>query len=358
MRLISTEPEFTWAGTLFIVIAFAVFGLGQSISWTARRRSWRRPGVTTARVAGAVLGLAIFGGAGSLMLPTVLFGGLAVWRTDWARLGRVLAGRVALPTIALVAAGLIDELGWGLRASPAWPGLSPFTASCSSPSVRPSRRTQTAGGCPVPFGSPSSSPGRSAGSSPPCRWSASDLVHLREQLTNQEQHMNITRIAAVAAVGAVVGSARFTEDGRGRVHVSVQVTGLAPGLRGIHVHESGACTPTFDAAGSHHNPLAQLHGAHAGDLPNLIVSRNGHGRLHATVDSFTLSAGPTGAFDADGSSLVVHALPDDRVTQPTGGSGARVVCGVIVRNQCRVRQHSRRCNHPGPGVRRHSSRPT
>jgi Cu-Zn family superoxide dismutase len=178
--------------------------------------------------------------------------------------------------------------------------------------------------------------------------------------------MNITRIAAVAAVGAlgaltvaatvaahsdadaaraaraeatlvdatgaVVGSARFTEDGRGRVHVSVQVTGLAPGLHGIHVHAAGACTPTFDAAGSHHNPLAQLHGAHAGDLPNLIVSRTGRGRLHATVDSFTLSAGPTGAFDADGSSLVVHALPDDRVTQPTGGSGARVVCGVIVRN--------------------------
>ena len=50
----------------------------------------------------------------------------------------------------------------------------------------------------------------------------------------------------------------------------------------------------------------------------------------ATVDSFTLSPGPTGAFDADGSSLVVHALPDDGVTQPTGGSGARVVCGVIV----------------------------
>jgi len=115
MRLISTEPEFTWAGTLFIVIAFAVFGLGQAISWTARRRSCRRPGVTVARVAGAVLGLVIFGGAGSIMLPTVLFGALAVWRTDWARLARVLAGLVALPTTVLIGASLIGDLGWGFR---------------------------------------------------------------------------------------------------------------------------------------------------------------------------------------------------------------------------------------------------
>jgi len=134
----------------------------------------------------------------------------------------------------------------------------------------------------------------------------------------------------VDASGTVVGSARFSEDGRGRVHVIVRVSGLTPGLHGIHVHGAGACTPTFDAAGSHHNPLSRLHGEHAGDLPNLTVNRGGHGRLQATVDSFTLSAGPTGAFDGDGSSLVVHALPDDGVTQPTGGSGARVVCGVIV----------------------------
>jgi Cu-Zn family superoxide dismutase len=135
----------------------------------------------------------------------------------------------------------------------------------------------------------------------------------------------------VDATGAVVGSARFVEDAAGRVHVVVRVSGLTTGLHGIHVHGTGACTPTFDAAGSHHNPLGQLHGEHAGDLPNLDVNANGHGRLSATSDSFTLSAGPTGAFDANGSALVVHALRDDFVTQPTGGSGARVACGVITR---------------------------
>ena len=133
----------------------------------------------------------------------------------------------------------------------------------------------------------------------------------------------------VDATGAVVGSARFMEDRAGRVHVVVRVSGLTPGPHGIHVHATGACAPTFDAAGSHHNPLGRLHGEHAGDLPNLRVNVNGHGRLSATSASFTLSAGPTSALDANGSALVVHALPDDFVTQPTGGSGARVACGVI-----------------------------
>ena len=33
----------------------------------------------------------------------------------------------------------------------------------------------------------------------------------------------------------------------------------------------------------------------------------------------------------DGSSLVIHAAPDDFKTDPTGNSGARVACGVIVK---------------------------
>ena len=125
MRLISTDPEFTWAGTLFIVIAFALLGLGQAISWTARHRSWRRPDVTVARVVGSFLALGIFAGAGSLMLPTVLFGALATWRTDWARWGRVLAALVALPTTVLVAAGLVGDLGLGVRSLA---GLAGFAA--------------------------------------------------------------------------------------------------------------------------------------------------------------------------------------------------------------------------------------
>lgn len=129
--------------------------------------------------------------------------------------------------------------------------------------------------------------------------------------------------------GVDVGWARFTEDSTGVVHVAVHVTGLAPGLHGIHIHAIGACTPTFAAAGSHHNPLGATHGGHAGDLPNLIVNPAGIGHLETTTEAATLSAGPISVFDLNGSALIVHAGPDDYVTDPTGNSGARIACGVI-----------------------------
>ncbi len=135
--------------------------------------------------------------------------------------------------------------------------------------------------------------------------------------------------------GQVIGVARFTEDATGRLHVNVHAAGLTPGLHGIHLHAVGQCAPTFAAAGGHHNPLGAQHGldnpngAHAGDLPNLFVNQAGVGRLTTVTDRATISAGPTSLFDADGSAVIIHAGPDDQVTDPTGNSGGRVACGVI-----------------------------
>lgn len=136
-------------------------------------------------------------------------------------------------------------------------------------------------------------------------------------------------VALVDTSGAEVGWAELVEDASGTVHVNVKVDGLSPGLHGIHVHSVGACSPDFAAAGPHHNPLGAVHGAHAGDLPNLVVNPEGRGHLNATTDNATLSAGPLSVFDADGSALVIHAAEDDLVTNPTGNSGARIACGVI-----------------------------
>jgi Cu-Zn family superoxide dismutase len=141
--------------------------------------------------------------------------------------------------------------------------------------------------------------------------------------------------ALYAADGQPVGWARFTQDAAGRVHVNVKVEGLAPGLHGIHLHAVGSCRPDFAAAGGHHNPLGHQHGldnplgAHAGDLPNLSVNTAGQGHLNAATDRATLSAGPISLFDADGSAVIIHAAPDDQLTDPTGNSGGRIACGVI-----------------------------
>src|SRR5258706_6018708 len=137
----------------------------------------------------------------------------------------------------------------------------------------------------------------------------------------------------VDASGATIGWARLVEDATGVVHVNVHVDGLTPGLHGIHIHGVGACTPTFAAAGGHYNPLARQHGllneagAHAGDLPNLIVNESGVAHLDATTDRVTLRNGPTTLFDttagAVGSALIIHANEDDQVPDATNGASGR-----------------------------------
>ena len=141
----------------------------------------------------------------------------------------------------------------------------------------------------------------------------------------------------IDASGVTVGWARITEDATGRLHVNVQVDGLTEGRHGIHLHAVGSCVPpSFTSAGGHHNPFGAQHGLenpdgpHAGDLPNLEVNVAGHGRLQATTDGATLAHGPAALMDANGSALIIHAALDDQVTDPTGNSGGRIACGVIV----------------------------
>jgi len=141
------------------------------------------------------------------------------------------------------------------------------------------------------------------------------------------------------AGGKVIGHASFSEDSKGVVHLNVHVKGLSPGLHGIHIHEYGNCTPSkFTSAGGHFNPLGKHHGLnntngpHAGDLPNLEVNKVGEGYLSTTTDRVTLLPGPACLFNGNGTSLVIHARPDDQMTDPAGNSGDRIACGVIKKN--------------------------
>lgn len=97
MRLITDDPEFTWNGTLFIVLAFALAMTGHALAWAVRQRGARRRWTTLARIVGGLLTMPLFGGAGAVMLPTVAAASLAVWRRDWPRPARVIAAAVAVP---------------------------------------------------------------------------------------------------------------------------------------------------------------------------------------------------------------------------------------------------------------------
>ena len=136
--------------------------------------------------------------------------------------------------------------------------------------------------------------------------------------------------------GSAAGQAQFTAKPDG-VWLDLTVSGLAPGLHGLHLHAIGACTtPDFASAGAHWNPMSHKHGlqspdgAHLGDLPNLDVAPDGTGHIATLVAGATLDGGMHGLLDADGTALVVHASPDDNMTDPTGNSGGRQLCGVVI----------------------------
>jgi Cu-Zn family superoxide dismutase len=136
--------------------------------------------------------------------------------------------------------------------------------------------------------------------------------------------------------GRSVGVATLKATKRG-VRIGVEVSGLAPGRHGFHIHEAGRCDqPDFATAGGHFNPTSMQHGMenpagpHAGDLPNLVVGEAGTGSLTTVNPYLTLGTGAADDLLRDGgTSVMIHAGPDDYYTDPAGDSGARVACGVI-----------------------------
>lgn len=175
-------------------------------------------------------------------------------------------------------------------------------------------------------------------------------VHADEQ-NNEEAKARLYNQA-----GKVIGKVVFSQHKNG-VEVKVNVTDLPPGFHGFHVHTTGQCTivtttpPTlpFASAGAHFKlDPASNHKDHNGDLPVLLVNKNGTAKAEFRTDRFMVKD----LFDADGSAVIVHADPDnyanipalryaqfplanpvvqgpDAATLATGDSGARSACGVV-----------------------------
>jgi len=155
----------------------------------------------------------------------------------------------------------------------------------------------------------------------------------------------IARLATSS--GRPAGTVTFAPAGTG-VEVAVQAEGLTPGAHGFHVHVNGACTVgadaasgrivDFGAAGGHFDPgNSHNHGrpgddkatSHAGELPALQADASGRATLRYINANLSLDRAPASVL---GRSVVVHADPDDYVSDPSGNSGARVLCGVIEAN--------------------------
>lgn len=137
--------------------------------------------------------------------------------------------------------------------------------------------------------------------------------------------------------GERIGMATFTAVKGAGVKIDLDVHGLPPGSHGFHIHSKGQCEPPeFDSAGPHFNPQQKEHGLrnprgpHAGDLGNLQVGTNGQAHVVILDPRLSLASGnPDSILRPGGMSLVVHAQPDDEMSDPSGNSGKRIACGVI-----------------------------
>lgn len=110
MRFISTDPGFTWSGTLFIVVGFGVAGLAQSGAYLGRRARLGRRRMTIVRIITFVGLLPLGMAAGGQVFPTVVLAPLAIGHTEWSRRSRALLGLVALVPVVLVGASLNRDL--------------------------------------------------------------------------------------------------------------------------------------------------------------------------------------------------------------------------------------------------------
>lgn len=145
--------------------------------------------------------------------------------------------------------------------------------------------------------------------------------------------------ASIRGAAGQAGKLTLREGPRGVV-LRVELSGLTPGWHAMHFHAVGDCSDAkFDKAGGHINHAAAKRphgllnpaGPDFGDLPNIHVGADGSAAAEAYSPLVSLkgAGGRPALLDADGSAIVIHAAADDHRTQPIGGAGARVACGVI-----------------------------
>eukprot|EP00873_Tetraselmis_striata_P024171 jgi/Tetstr1/444435/TSEL_032322.t1 len=140
------------------------------------------------------------------------------------------------------------------------------------------------------------------------------------------------------------GTVTFEQVNPDKCMISWDITGMAPGKHGFHIHEKADFSDGCNSAGPHYNPHGRTHGSpsdeerHAGDLGNIVASAAG-GSKGSLADHLVKLEGP---FSVIGRSVMVHADEDDLgrgdhsqpgvngfTSKTTGNAGARIACGEI-----------------------------
>lgn len=152
----------------------------------------------------------------------------------------------------------------------------------------------------------------------------------------EEKEKKLIEVDLKNSEGERVGVAQLKQQKEG-VDIQIEAWNLPEGEHGFHIHEKGICeAPNFESAGGHFNPTDAKHGfdhpegPHAGDLLNLKVDDEGRVQESFLATMVTLRKGEENSLLLEnGTSLVIHADPDDYISQPAGDSGERIACGII-----------------------------
>ena len=148
----------------------------------------------------------------------------------------------------------------------------------------------------------------------------------------------IATAALKASDGADAGLVTVYEGPKGLI-MRVAGAGWPAGWHAVHLHAVGSCEgPGFTSAGGHvnhaegprpHGLLNMNGGPDLGDLQNVYAAADGAANADVYLAWEGLGVTRADYVDANGLSFVVHASPDDYVSQPIGGAGARIACGVF-----------------------------
>lgn len=138
-------------------------------------------------------------------------------------------------------------------------------------------------------------------------------------------------------IGEKIGVIEFSDSDKGLV-IKPDLKGLPPGPHGFHIHEKGSCDgaevngqwQAGALAGGHLDPahtgkhLGPKGKGHHGDLPELIVNKNGEAKEKLIAPHLTV-------LDLRERSVMIHEGGDNYSDQPKpmGGGGARIACGVL-----------------------------
>lgn len=131
-----------------------------------------------------------------------------------------------------------------------------------------------------------------------------------------------------AAYPQLSGVVKFYETPYAGILIEAEVFGLpniaqqgSTDYYAMHIHQYGDCSQNFQGTGEHYTREANPHPEHNGDMLPLLGNQ-GYAWVTFYDKRITIP-------EVNGRSVVIHAMPDDFTTQPSGNAGEKIGCGVI-----------------------------